>query len=118
MKDSFNCHTACAVEVTLQIIGGKWKGLVLYHLLSGTKRFNELRKLIPSVSQRMLTRQLRELETHHLVKRTVYPVVPPKVEYELTEHGRSLETILRLMRDWGEQTGRKLLLKVALKSTL
>ena len=103
------CHPACSVEVTLTLIGGKWKGVVLYHLLSGKKRFNELQKLIPSVSQRMLTRQLRELEHRRLITRTVYPVVPPKVEYALTEYGASLKDILLLLRDWGRGIGKKII---------
>ena len=103
------CHPACSVEVTLTLIGGKWKGVVLYHLISGKKRFNELQKLIPSVSQRMLTRQLRELEHRRLITRTVYPVVPPKVEYALTEYGASLKDILLLLRDWGRGIGKKII---------
>ena len=105
-------YTMCSIEVTLELIGGKWKGVVLFHLLSGKKRFNELRKLIPSVSQRMLTRQLRELEKYQLITRTVFPVVPPKVEYELTEHGKSLQEILLQLRDWGQHPGRELLIDV------
>lgn len=107
MSRSYDCHVACSVEIALDIIGGKWKGVVLYHLLKGTKRFSELRKLIPSVSQRMLTKQLRELESYRLVKRTVYPVVPPKVEYTLTELGRTLEPVLSSLKSWGESSGRE-----------
>ncbi len=91
----------CPVEVTLDTIGGKYKGMILYHLLDGTKRFGELRKLTPTVTQRTMTLQLRELEMVGVVHREVYPIVPPKVEYSLTESGRSLEPILRLMREWG-----------------
>ncbi len=109
MKRNYDCHVACSVEITLDFIGGKWKGVVLYHLLKGTKRFSELQKLIPSVSQRMLTRQLRELEAHGLVKRTVYPVVPPKVEYALTESGLTLEPVLSSLRAWGKGPGKQLL---------
>ena len=108
MTRNYDCHVACSVEVALDLIGGKWKGIVLYHLLKGMKRFNELRRLIPSVTQRMLTKQLRELESVGLVKRTVYPVVPPKVEYELTERGMTLEPVLLGLRAWGEQVGRQL----------
>jgi DNA-binding HxlR family transcriptional regulator len=107
MSRRYDCHIACSVEVALDIIGGKWKGVVLYHLLKGTKRFSELRRLIPSVSQRMLTKQLRELESFHLVKRTVYPVVPPKVEYALTELGQTLEPVLSSLKSWGESYGRQ-----------
>lgn len=109
MKRTYGKHEACSVELALEIIGGKWKGVVLYHLLAGTKRFNELRRLIPSVTQRMLTRQLRELEAHGLVKRTVYPVVPPKVEYELTELGLSLKEILVQLRAWGKEHGKTIM---------
>lgn len=91
----------CPVEATLDAIGGKYKGMILYHLLDGTKRFGELRKLMPDVTQRMVTRQLRELEAAGLVHREVFAVVPPRVDYDLTELGRSLEPILRLMQAWG-----------------
>ena len=93
----------CPVEVTLDIIGGRWKSVVLYHLLSRTQRFGELRKLLPGVTQRMLTLQLRELEKDGVIHREVYREIPPKVEYSLTEFGRSLEPILRAMLAWGER---------------
>jgi DNA-binding HxlR family transcriptional regulator len=91
----------CSVEATLEIIGGKWKGVLLYHLLPSTRRFNELKRLCPGITQRMLTLQLRELERDGVIHREVYAVVPPKVEYSLTAFGRSLEPMLVLMRDWG-----------------
>lgn len=91
----------CPVEATLDAIGGKYKGMLLYHLLDGTKRFGELRKLMPTVTQRTMTLQLRELESVGIIRREVYAVVPPKVEYSLTELGRTLEPILRLMLAWG-----------------
>jgi DNA-binding HxlR family transcriptional regulator len=94
---------ACPVEATLDVIGGRWKGVILYHLLRGTLRFNALRRELPNVTQRMLTLQLRELERDGLVRRTVYAEVPPKVEYDLTEHGRSLEPLLHAMREWGHR---------------
>lgn len=91
----------CNVEATLDIVGGKWKGAVLFFLLDGTKRFGELSRLLPSVTQRMLTLQLRELEADGLVARVVYPQVPPKVEYSLTDLGRTLEPLIALMSQWG-----------------
>ncbi len=93
----------CPVEACLEVIGGKWKAVILFHLLGGTKRFNELRRLLPSVTQRMLTRQLRELEHDKLVGRMVYPEVPPKVEYSLTGFGKTLEPILRMLQKWGSE---------------
>jgi len=90
------------VEVTLSIIGGKWKPLIVFYLLSGTKRFSELRRLLPQATQQMLTMQLRELEQAGILHRHVYAQVPPKVEYSLTELGRSIEPVLRQMCSWGE----------------
>lgn len=95
-------RTGCAVEVTLSVIGGVWKPVILFHLLEGKLRFNALSKLTPSATPRMLTLQLRELEADGIVLRTVFPQVPPRVEYELTAFGKSLEPILLTMRDWGE----------------
>lgn len=92
----------CPVETTLDIIGGKWKGILLYHLIDGKKRFNEFRKLYPKITQRMLTLQLRELERDGVIHREVYKQVPPKVEYSLTEFGRTLEPVILHMKDWGE----------------
>ncbi len=92
----------CPVEATIDVIGGKWKIIIIHHLLSGTKRFGELRRLIPQVTQRMLTSQLRELEKDGVVHREVYPQVPPKVEYSLTELGGTLEPVLWVMHDWGK----------------
>ncbi|RDW16487.1 HxlR family transcriptional regulator [Oceanobacillus arenosus] len=93
----------CEKELTLGVIGGKWKMLILWHLgKQGTKRFNELKSLMPGITQRMLVKQLRELEEDLIVHREVYPVVPPKVEYSLTEHGISLLPILDMMYRWGE----------------
>ena len=91
----------CPVEACLEIIGGKWKGVILFHLLGGKNRFNELQRLLPNVTQRILVRQLRELEADRIVVRTVYPEVPPKVEYSLSESGMTLEPILRMLREWG-----------------
>ena len=91
----------CPVEATLDLIGGKYKALILWHLADGKLRFSELRKAIHSATAKMLTQQLRELEKDKLIHREVYPVIPPKVEYSLTELGRSLMPILVAMRDWG-----------------
>lgn len=99
---SYDCSTGCPVEATLERIGGKWKGIALFNLLEGTKRYNELKRDIGNVTQRMLTKQLRELEQDGLIVRKVYPVVPPHVEYSLSDKGRTLEPILLALRDWGE----------------
>ena len=93
---------ACPVETTLTLISSKWKILILRDLMPGTKRFGELKKSIGGVSQKVLTAQLREMETDGLVRRTVYPEVPPRVEYTLTALGRSLKPILDTLWDWGE----------------
>jgi DNA-binding HxlR family transcriptional regulator len=93
----------CPVEATLSLLDGKWKGVILFHLMEGTLRFNEIRRRLPSVTQRMLTKQLRELEESGLVSRTVFPVVPPRVDYELTALGRSLQPIIEAMAAWGEE---------------
>jgi DNA-binding HxlR family transcriptional regulator len=92
----------CPVEVTLSIVGGRWKLPIVYRLLSGTKRFGELRRLIPLATQQMFTMQLRELEQMGILHRQVYAQVPPKVEYSLTELGRSLEPIILQIYAWGE----------------
>jgi DNA-binding HxlR family transcriptional regulator len=94
--------TGCSVERTLSLIDGKWKIVVLYKLLRGTLRFNELRRLIPTVTQRMLTHQLRELEADGLIIRTVYAQVPPRVEYSLSPRGRSLEPVIMALKHWGD----------------
>jgi DNA-binding HxlR family transcriptional regulator len=96
-------HYNCPVEATLDVIGGKWKALILFWLRDQVCRFGQLRRLIPDVSERMLTQQLRELEKHGIVQRKVYPVVPPKVEYSLTPYGRTLRPITDLMCAWGKQ---------------
>ncbi|MFD1953553.1 winged helix-turn-helix transcriptional regulator [Paenibacillus thailandensis] len=109
VKDRINLKAInCEKELTLAVIGGKWKLIILWHLgLEGTKRFSELRKLIPGITQKMLTNQLRELEEDKLVKRKVYPEVPPRVEYSMTEYGESLMPVLRGMYDWGKNYGEK-----------
>ena len=93
---------ACPVETTLTLIGDKWKVLILRDLMPGTKRFGDLKKSIGTVSQKVLTAQLRDMESNGLLTRTVYPEVPPRVEYTLTELGRSLKPILDAMWNWGE----------------
>ncbi|WP_208588690.1 winged helix-turn-helix transcriptional regulator [Gracilibacillus suaedae] len=93
----------CEKELTLAVIGGKWKILILWHLgKEGTKRFSELKSLMPGITQRMLVNQLRELEEDRIIHREVYPVVPPKVEYSLTNHGQTLMPILDSLYEWGK----------------
>ena len=91
----------CPVESTLELIGGKYKALILWHLSEKTLRFSQLRKEISGATAKMLTQQLRELEAQDLIHREVFPIIPPKVEYSLTELGKSLMPILTAMRDWG-----------------
>jgi DNA-binding HxlR family transcriptional regulator len=99
---TYDCAAGCPVEATLDLIDGKWKAVILYHLLDDTIRFNELgRRLSRRISQRMLTRQLRELESAGLIHREVYAEVPPRVEYSLTKRGRSLEPVIRSLWSWG-----------------
>lgn len=93
----------CPVGATLDLIGGKYKALILWHLAENKLRFSQLNKLIPSATAKMLTQQLREMESQNLIRRKVYPVVPPKVEYSLTDLGRSLMPVLIAMRDWGSE---------------
>ena len=99
----YTCQYGCPVEATADVIGGKWKAVILYYLFKGPKRFNELRRLLPEVTQRMLTRHLRDLELDGVVHREIYKEVPPRVEYSLTEFGVSLGPIIVQMLDWGEQ---------------
>ncbi len=99
-RDASNLPS-CPVETTLSLIGDKWKILILRDLLGGTMRFGELKKSIGSVSQKVLTKQLRDMEAQGLVNRKVYAEVPPRVEYSLTERGQSLQPILDSMWDWG-----------------
>ncbi|TDH35783.1 HxlR family transcriptional regulator [Pseudohoeflea suaedae] len=99
----FDCHPGCAVEATISLIDGKWKAVILFHLMEkGVLRFNEIRRHIPNVTQRMLTNQLRELEADGLIARKVYAQVPPKVEYSLSPRGESLGPILVSLKDWGD----------------
>ncbi|QNP48710.1 winged helix-turn-helix transcriptional regulator [Diaphorobacter aerolatus] len=97
-----NSKSGCSVEVTLSVMGGTWKPIIIFKLMEGRRlRFMELSREIPSVTQRMLTLQLRELEADGIVERTVYAEVPPRVDYELTQLGRSLKPVLLAMREWG-----------------
>ncbi|MED3760553.1 helix-turn-helix domain-containing protein [Peribacillus frigoritolerans] len=91
-----------SVEATLEVMGGKWKCVILCHLAHGKKRTSELKRLMPNITQKMLTQQLRELEKDEVINRIVYNQVPPKVEYELSEYGQSLESILSALCTWGE----------------
>lgn len=93
----------CPVEITLTLISNKWKVLIIRELLTGTKRFGELKSSLNGISQKMLSQNLKEMERDNLVKRKVYPEVPPKVEYSLTELGDSLKDILKEMLVWGEK---------------
>lgn len=93
----------CPVEALLSLISGKYKPIILYHLLTeGTLRFSELRRVMPHATAKMLTQQLRELEKDGLISRKVYPVVPPKTEYSITDYGRTLQPVLTAMCEWGE----------------
>ena len=106
MKKKLGDKTAhdydCSVEAALDVIGGKWKGVILFHLVEGTHRFGELQRLIPNVTRRMLTLSLRELEEVGLIHREVYKQVPPKVEYSMTEYGLTLKPIIVSLRAWGD----------------
>ena len=97
----------CPVATTLDLIGAKYKALILWHLADGSHRFSDLRRMVSDATPKMLTQQLRELEAQDLIHREVFPVVPPKVEYSLTETGRSLMPILIAMRDWGAEYMRR-----------
>lgn len=99
-KPACSCDS---VETTLKVVGGKWKPLILFLLSSGTMRFGQLKKSVSSITQKMLSQKLREMEKDGLVARKVYPVVPPKVEYSLTTYGKSLEPILKSMSEWGKK---------------
>ena len=94
---------ACPVEAAIDVFGGKWKPIILWWLHQRTWRFAELRRQIPGITEKMLTHQLRELEAEGIVERRVYPSVPPKVEYSLTEYGRSLKRALEAICDWGRE---------------
>ncbi len=101
-KQRHTAYTNCPVEAALDIIGGKWKSIILFRVLEETRRFNELRRLIPNLTQRMLTNQLRELEHDGLIARQVYAQVPPKVEYSITDLGKTLEPVLLALTQWAQ----------------
>lgn len=96
-----NTEYHCPMELTIDLIGGKWKSLILWHLAENTLRFSELKKALPKITQKMLTQQLRDLEQSGLVERFIYTQVPPKVEYSLTSAGKTLLPILKTMYQWG-----------------
>jgi DNA-binding HxlR family transcriptional regulator len=98
----FDCVPGCSVEAAISLIDGKWKCVILFHLLEGTMRFSEIRRLVPGITPRTLTNQLRELELDGLIVRTVYAQVPPKVEYSLSEVGRSMAPVLGALKVWGD----------------
>ncbi|MEO0478952.1 MAG: winged helix-turn-helix transcriptional regulator [Planctomycetota bacterium] len=101
MTRKYNWRTGCDVEATLSVIGGRWKPVLVCHLLQGKKRFGELRRLTPNATERMITLQLRELEADGVISREVFAEVPPRVEYDVTEFGRSLQPVLESMQAWG-----------------
>lgn len=103
----------CAVEATIDVVGGRWKAVILFHLIDGTKRFSELRRFLPKITQRMLTMQLRQLEEDGVICREVFASVPPRVEYSLTEFGRTLVPTLQAMRAWGETYEQRLAARAA-----
>ena len=103
-----NNHCCCPIEATLDVIGGKWKPMILCLLANNTLRYNKIQQLIPDVSPKMLTKQLRELEDDGLISRKVYPEIPPKVEYTITDFGRTVLPVLKTLLDWGtEYLGKK-----------
>ncbi len=99
--DRYDCSDGCPVEAALEQIAGKWKGLIIYHLMDETLRFNELARRVGAVTQRSLTKQLRELEADGIVHRKVFAVVPPRVDYSLTDKGRHLRDVMEALRLWG-----------------
>lgn len=101
-KNSIKREYGCPVEAAIDIIGGKWKPVILWHIRDGPLRFNEIRLILPNITQGMLTRQLRELEANHVVNRQVFAEVPPRVEYSLTEFGKTVIPILDDLCEWGK----------------
>lgn len=116
---NYDCAPGCSMEAALHIMGGKWKGVILYHLFKdGTLRFSELQRFMTSINQRLLTKQLRELEEDGLIIRQVYPVVPPKVEYSLSEEGRELNKLVLDLSLWGRKWLEKRGLKTAVEEDM
>lgn len=103
------CSYGCPIEAAIDVIGGKWKTPILYHLQNDTRRFNELGRLLPGITQRMLTRQLRELESDQIIHRKVFAEVPPKVEYSITEFGLTLVPLLKEIQAWGNKYLKKII---------
>ncbi len=101
-RKRYDCAPGCPVEAALDLIDGKWKGVILYHLGDGTLRFNELGRKLGTITQRMLTKQLRELEESGLITRKVYAQVPPRVDYALSPEGESMRPIIEALKDWGQ----------------
>ena len=116
MTRKYSWKTGCDVEATLSVIGGRWKPVLVCHLLDGRKRFGELCRLTPNATQRMITLQLRELEADGVISRHVFAEVPPRVEYEITDHGRTLEPILVQMQTWGAAFKERMLAEEAASS--
>ena len=98
-----NDPIACPIDFTIHLIGDKWSMWILWSLQEGPLRFGELKRRIPGITEKMLTQQLKKFEVNHMIERTVYPEVPPKVEYRLTRHGESLNPIMELIRQWGDE---------------
>jgi len=101
LENEQEINSTCGLAYTLSLIGGRWKPSILWRLLPGSKRYNELKKSLPNISERILILQLRELEADGLISRTIYPVVPPKVDYELTPLAHSLTPVFQCLSDWG-----------------
>ncbi|WP_203629450.1 winged helix-turn-helix transcriptional regulator [Lentilactobacillus fungorum] len=105
----YDCQSGCPVESTLQIIAGKWKSVIIYHLMAGTERFNDLQKQMPDCSRRMLALQLHELQVDGVIQKRVYPVVPVKTEYSLTDFGQTLRPVITAMETWGDRYNKRAL---------
>lgn len=108
LREGYLRHEDCPVSLTLQKIGGKWKPIILYIISHKVKRFGEMYRMIEGISKSMLTSQLRELEADGIISRTIYPEIPPRVEYEMTEFGLTLRPIVVAMREWGLDHGAKI----------